>query len=434
MNILVIGSGGREHALIWKLRQSPSVNSLFCAPGNAGIEQLATIVSLKPNDTKGLIKFSKEKKVDLTVVGPEQPLVEGIVEAFESQGLRIFGPGKLAAQLEGSKVFSKDFMTRHHIPTAKYKSFAAAASEEAKKYVDTLHPPLVIKADGLAAGKGVLICKNLQEARIAIDEITLNRAFGSAGNQIVIEEFLAGEESSIFILADGEHYVVLASAQDHKRILDGDLGKNTGGMGAYAPSPIVTDHLLQEILRDIVQPTLNGMKQEGMPYRGCLYVGLMITADGPKVLEYNCRFGDPEAQVVVPLIDGDLAEIFLSVAERRLNPSAVKLHAATAVCVVMASHGYPDDYQTGKEIFGLEHVKMEDGVVAFHSGTRNIDDKIVTSGGRVLGITAIGFKDELEQTIRTAYRAVEKITFDGAYYRSDIGKKALKHLQSTRQQ
>jgi phosphoribosylamine---glycine ligase len=411
MNILVIGSGGREHTLVWKLRQSPNVKTVFCAPGNVGIEPLATVVPLKSTDVKGLMKFVKEEKIDLTVVGPEQPLVDGIVDSFEERGFKIFGPSSLAAQLEGSKVFSKDFMVRHNIPTAKYRSFEATALNEAKKYIDTLDPPMVVKADGLASGKGVLICKNRQD-------------------RIVIEEFLMGEEASVFVLTDGDQFAILASAQDHKRILDNDLGKNTGGMGAYAPAPVVTGELLQRVVRETIHPTLKGMRQEGSPYRGCLYVGVMITADGPKVLEYNCRFGDPETQVVVPLIDGDLADIFLSIAEHRLDPSKVKLHSATAVCVVMASHGYPDEYQTGKQIFGLENIKSEDGVVVFHAGTRKEGDKIVTSGGRVLGVTAIGFNDELEQTIRNAYHAVEKITFDGAYYRSDIGKKALKYLQT----
>ena len=428
MNILVIGSGGREHALVWKLRQSPQVKTVFCAPGNAGIEHLAKCITLKPTDIKGLLKFAKEEKIDLTVLGSEQPLVEGIVDVFEERGLKIFGPSKVAAQLEGSKVFSKNFMLRHHIPTAKYRSFAATAIDEAKKYINVIEPPMVVKADGLAAGKGVLICKSRQEAALALDDIIVNKAFGSAGNQIVVEEFLNGEEASLFILTDGEQFAVLASAQDHKCILDGDLGKNTGGMGAYAPAPIVTNELLQCVIPEVVQPTLNGMKQEGMPYRGCLYIGLMITPDGPKVLEYNCRFGDPETQVVVPLIDGDLAEIFLAIAERRFDPSKLKLHSATAVCVVMASHGYPDEYQIGKQIFGLEKIKAEDGVVVFHAGTKTEGSAIVTSGGRVLGVTAIGFNNELEQTIRNAYRSVEMITFDGAYYRSDIGKKALKHL------
>jgi phosphoribosylamine---glycine ligase len=428
MNILVIGSGGREHALVWKLRQSPQVRTIFCAPGNAGIEQLATLVQVQPSDVKGLLKFAKEKEIDLTVVGSEQPLVEGLVDSFEEYGFKVFGPSKSAAQLEGSKVFSKEFMTRHRIPTAQYRSFAATAYDEAKNYINTLNTPIVVKADGLAAGKGVLICKDRQEALIALDDIVLHRAFGGAGDQIVIEEFLVGEEASIFILTDGERFVILSSAQDHKRILDGDLGKNTGGMGAYSPAPIVTEEILQRVIREVVHPTLDGMKHEGSPYCGCLYIGLMMTGDGPKVLEYNCRFGDPETQVVVPLIDGDLAEIFLSIAERRLDPSKVKMHQAMAVCVVMASQGYPDEYQSGKKILGLENIKMEDGVVVFHAGTRKDDGNIVTSGGRVLGVTAIGFNNELDQTIQNAYRAVEKITFDGAYYRSDIGKKALKYV------
>jgi phosphoribosylamine---glycine ligase len=433
MNILVIGSGGREHALVWKLRQSPQVKTIFCAPGNAGIEQLATLVQLQPTDVKGLLKFAKEKKINLTVVGSEPPLVEGLVNTFEENGFKVFGPSKSAAQLEGSKVFSKDFMTRHRIPTARYRNFAATEYEAAKNYINALDPPMVVKADGLAAGKGVLICKDRQEALVALDDIILHRAFGDAGDQIVVEEFLVGEEASIFILTDGERFATLSSAQDHKRILDGDLGKNTGGMGAYAPAPVVTEEILHRVILEVVRPTLDGMKYEGSPYRGCLYIGLMMTANGPKVLEYNCRFGDPETQVVAPLIDGDLAEIFLSIAERRLDPSTVKLHQATAVCVVMASQGYPDEYRSGKTILGLENIKMEDGVVVFHAGTRKDGGKIVTSGGRVLGVTAIGFNNELDQTIQNAYHAVEKIAFDGAYYRSDIGKKALKYLHTTKQ-
>jgi len=430
VNILVIGSGGREHALVWKLRQSVQVKKVFCAPGNAGIENLATCVPLNSTDIRGLLKFAKEKKIDLTVVGSEQPLVEGIVDAFEEHGFHIFGPSKAAAQLEGSKVFSKDFMSRHHIPTANYRSFTTPEIDEAKKYINAMEPPMVIKVDGLAAGKGVLIYKSRQEAALALEDMMLHKTFGSAGNQIVIEEFLDGEEASLFVLTDGEQFAILASAQDHKRILDGDLGKNTGGMGAYAPAPVVTNEILQYVTQQIVVPTLSGMKQDGVPYRGCLYVGLMMTREGPKVLEYNCRFGDPETQVVVPLIDGDLAEIFLAIAQRRLDSSKVKLHSATAVCVVMASHGYPDEYKIGKQIFGLEHIKAEDGVVVFHAGTKKEGSAIVSSGGRVLGVTAIGFNNELEQTIQNTYHAVEKITFDGAYYRSDIGKKALKHLQS----
>lgn len=426
MKVLVIGSGGREHALVWKLRQSSRVNALFCAPGNAGIGQLCTLVPIKPADIKGLLRFVREKEIDLTIVGPEQPLVEGIVDAFESQGRKIFGPTRFAAQLEGSKVFSKNFMMRNGIPTASYRCFSAHEDREAKKFIDTLDGPIVVKADGLAAGKGVLICESRQKAYEALEAIVHKKEFGSAGDQVVVEEFLSGEEASLFVLTDGDRFAVIAPAQDHKRILDGDLGKNTGGMGAYAPAPIVTDALIRQVIEVVVHRTLEGMKREGGPYRGCLYVGLMMTADGPKVLEYNCRFGDPETQVVIPLIDGDLAEIFLSIAERRLDPAAVKVHPASAVCVVVASLGYPDEYETGKEILGLDHIKAEDGIVVFHAGTRMENGKIVTAGGRVLGVTAIGFNDELEQTIQSAYRAVENITFDGAYYRSDIGKKALK--------
>lgn len=434
MNVLVIGSGGREHALVWKLRQSLTVEKIFCAPGNAGIEQLATLVPLKATDVRGLLKFAKDNKIDLTVVGSEQPLVEGIVDTFEEHGLKIFGPSKAAAQLEGSKAFSKDFMARNRIPTAGYRNFSSAQYEEAKAYIRTLKSPIVVKADGLAAGKGVIICSSQAEALIALEEIAVHRAFGEAGERIVVEEFLEGEEASIFVLTDGDRFALLASAQDHKRILDGDLGKNTGGMGAYAPAPIVNETLLHQVVREIIQPTLDGMIALGTPYRGCLYVGLMMTSDGPKVLEYNCRFGDPETQVVVPLIDGDLAEIFLSIAQHRLDTTKVKIHLATAVCVVMASHGYPDEYQTGKQIYGTDAFKAEDGIVVFHAGTKKDHNDVVTSGGRVLAVTAIGMQHDLEQTIQNAYNAVQKITFDGAYYRSDIGQKGLKALRREHEQ
>jgi phosphoribosylamine--glycine ligase len=428
MNILVIGSGGREHAIIWKLRQSPKVNALYCAPGNAGIAQMARLVSLKPTDKEGLMRFAKENKIDLTVVGPEQPLVEGIVDEFENAGLKIFGPAKAAAMLEGSKAFAKDFMERKGIPTARFRSFSSSQLKEAEAYVGQIPAPLVVKADGLAAGKGVLICESHDAAVIAIREMMLNKAFGSAGEKIVIEEYLEGEEASVFALSDGDHFATLASAQDHKRILDGDKGKNTGGMGAYANAPVVTKELLTQIEDQVITPTLRGMMEDGTPYRGCLYCGLMITKSGPKVIEYNCRFGDPETQVVVPLIEGDLADILLSVAEHRLDPASVGQHAASSVCIVMASRGYPDDYQTGKPIHGLDAVKQEDGIVVFHAGTRSDGDQVLTSGGRVLGVTAIGYEDDLKGTIDAAYKAVGAITFDGAYYRSDIGQKGLRRL------
>ena len=426
MNILVIGSGGREHTLVWKLRQSPQVRSLYCAPGNAGIALHAELVSLKPTDIQGLMRFVKQNKVDLTVVGPEQPLVDGIVDEFERDGLKIFGPSKASAMLEGSKAYAKDFMAKHGIPTAAYRNFGVGELPQAEVFAGTLSTPIVVKADGLAAGKGVIICDTHQAAVLALRDMMVNKAFGSAGEKVVVEEYLVGEEASVFALSDGERYVTLASAQDHKRILDNDQGKNTGGMGAYAPAPIVTAEVLQRVREEVIEPVLEGMKSGGTPYRGCLYCGLMILNGHPKVVEFNCRFGDPETQVIVPLIEGDLAEILMSVAEGRLDPQAVKQHPASAVCVVMASRGYPDDYQTGKPIHGLNTIKPDEGLVVFHSGTRSDGENIVTSGGRVLGVTAIGYEHELKSTIAAAYRGVAAITFDGAYYRSDIGLKALR--------
>ncbi len=427
MNVLVIGSGGREHALVWKLRQSPQVERLFCAPGNAGIARQATLVPIKAADIGGLAAFAEREKIDLTVVGPEQPLVTGIVDEFRRRGLAIFGPTQYAAQLEGSKVFAKDFLTRYSVPTARFGAFTAEQEAEAVRFAESLVPPVVVKADGLAAGKGVLICGSRGEAIEGIRSM-LRGGFGDAGRRVVVEEFLTGEEASIFVLTDGERFATLAPAQDHKRILDGDLGKNTGGMGAYAPAPVVTSALLTRVTREIIRPTLDGMRQDGYPYTGCLYVGLMITESGPKVLEFNCRFGDPEAQVVIPLIDADLAAVLMAVAQGRLDPATVRQHPASAVCVVMASQGYPDDYPTGREILGLDRPAVDDGVVVFHAGTKEEGGRVVTAGGRVLGVTAVGYGHDLEGTIRTAYGAVRQITFDGAYFRSDIGARALHHL------
>ena len=337
MRILVIGSGGREHAIVWKLRQSPQVDQIYCAPGNAGTAELATPAAIPQTDLTGLADFAAREKIDLTIVGPEQPLVLGIVDLFAERQLRIFGPTRAAARLEGSKVFSKDFMARHRIPTAHYKVFRASDLTLAEEFIKSLKPPIVVKVDGLAAGKGVIIAPNREEALLAVRDIMVSRTFGDAGTRVVVEEYLTGEEASVFVLTDGERFVTLAAAQDHKRILDGDLGKNTGGMGAYAPAPVVTEADRTRIIREVVVPTLEGMAGEGIPYRGCLYVGLMMTDGGPRVLEYNCRFGDPEAQVVIPLIDGDLAQITLDIANGRLNPQSVRQHPASAVCVVMAS-------------------------------------------------------------------------------------------------
>ncbi|MFH0989071.1 MAG: phosphoribosylamine--glycine ligase [bacterium] len=428
MNVFVLGSGGREHVIAWKLRQSPLVQRLFVAPGNAGIGQIAQLVPLTLNDHAGILRFVQENAIDLTIVGPEQPLVQGIVDLFESHHLKIFGPSKAAAALEGSKVFAKEFMAMFHIPTARFAIFTNNQRSDAEAYIRSHQVPCVVKADGLAAGKGVLICSTQDEACVAIEDLMVRKIFGTAGERVVIEEYMAGEEASVFAITDGVRFTTLAAAQDHKRIFDNDMGKNTGGMGAYAPAPIVTPELMKRIEEEVIAPTLKGMQELGTPYKGCLYCGLMITDGSPKVVEYNCRFGDPEAQVVIPLIDADFAQLLLSAAEGRLNGQPVPLHDASAVCVVMASRGYPDDYETGKEIIGLESAKPEEGVAIFHSGTRSAGERVETSGGRVLGVTAIGYAADLPQTIETAYRVVGKVTFDGAYYRSDIGKKALKHL------
>ncbi|HLF15201.1 MAG TPA: phosphoribosylamine--glycine ligase [Bacteroidota bacterium] len=424
MNVLVIGSGGREHALVWKLRQSPVVTKLFCAPGNAGIAAQAAIVPIGAGDIGGLLKFAIDEKIDLVVVGPEQPLTEGIVDRFEAEGLKIFGPAKAAARIEGSKIFAKNFMQKYSIPTADFRTFSAAEKFDAGRYLSEVPTPIVIKADGLAAGKGVTVCESRDRAIEVLDALMERKTFGDSGSSVVIEECLAGEEASVLVLTDGGNYVTLPPAQDHKRILDNDMGKNTGGMGAYAPAPAVTPEILETVGRTIVRPTLDGMRREGHPFRGCLYVGLMITQTGPKVIEYNCRFGDPETQAILPLVQNDLAILFREIASGALE-SPLAIADRTAVCVVIASRGYPDDYETGKPIMGLERVTKEHDVVVFHAGTKSAKDGIVTSGGRVLGVTASSEGADLEGAIDKAYRAVGEITFDGAYYRSDIGKKGL---------
>lgn len=426
MRVLVIGSGGREHALVWKLKQSPNVKHIFCAPGNAGIADLAELTPIKADDVEGLLQLAKKKRIDLTVVGPEIPLVKGIVDFFEKHGMRIFGPNKHAAQLEGSKVFAKQFMRKHHVPTAAYATFTRSQYSDAKRYLTEQSAPIVLKADGLASGKGALVCQSTGEALNALRDIFENDIFGEAGRQLVVEEFMRGEEASVFVLTDGANYRLLQPAQDHKQILDGDRGKNTGGMGAYAPAPLVDDAMLKRVEKEIVVRTLEGMRAEGRPYKGCLYVGLTITPEGPKVVEFNCRLGDPEAQVVLPLIDGDLFDILSACAAGTLHGINIRFHKACAVCVVMASRGYPDAYETGKLLGGLDAVRSEDGIVVFHGGTKQEGGKLVTAGGRVLGVTAVGRANDLEGAINAAYSAVKKITFDGAYYRSDIGAKGLR--------
>jgi len=427
MNVLVIGSGGREHALVWKLRQSPKVREIYCAPGNAGIGGIAELVKINVDDIDGLFQFAKKKKIDLTVVGPETPLVKGIVDLFEKNGMRIFGPSKYASQLEGSKVFAKNFMKKHNIPTASYTTFARSEYADAQKYIMKHAAPLVLKADGLAAGKGAVVCQSTGDALNTLQDFFEKRTFGESGNNVVVEEFMSGEEASVFVVTDGTEYRLLQPAQDHKQILDGDKGKNTGGMGAYAPAPVVTGAVLRQVEKEIIRPTLDGMRADGKPYKGCLYVGLMMTPAGPKVVEFNCRLGDPEAQVVLPLLETDLFDLLLACSNGTLRSVELRHHAASAVCVVMASRGYPDSHETGKPIAGLENISPETGVVVFHAGTKIEKGKVVSSGGRVLGVTAIGYGHDLEGTISSAYSAVKTISFDGAYYRSDIGQKGLKH-------
>lgn len=422
MNVLVIGSGGREHAIVWRLKQSPKVKKIYCAPGNGGIGDIAETIPLKADDLQGLVQFAETHHIDLTVVGSESPLVNGIVDLFEAHGLTIFGPSKAAAQIEGSKIFLKDFLKRHSIPTAQYASFHQSEHDKAVDYVRSTQPPYVIKTDGLAAGKGVAICQSVVEAEKTLDEYFKKNVFGDAGASIVIEEFMSGEEASLFALCDGERYVLLSSAQDHKRIGEGDTGKNTGGMGAYAPAPVVTAAVLERVEKEILEPTLKGMLKDGHPYKGCLYIGLMINDGTPKVVEYNCRLGDPETQVVMPLIESDPFDLFYACAQGTLNKYTLKVKNETAVCVVIASNGYPDEYKTGKEISGLE--KTEADAIVFHAGTKKVETKFLTSGGRVLGVTATG--ESLKMTMDKTYAAVKKISFDGAYFRSDIGKKGLK--------
>lgn len=422
MKILIIGSGGREHALVWKISQSKKAEKIFCAPGNPGIAEIAECLNIKADDINSLKEFALKNNIDLTVVGPEQPLALGIVDEFEDAGIKIFGPSKMAAEIEGSKAFSKELMQKHNIPTAAYRVFENA--EEAKEYAEKHHPPVVVKADGLAAGKGVFICPTMDEAFLAVDIIMKEKAFGDAGAKVVIEEFLAGEEASFLAFTDGETVLPLASAQDHKQVFDNDEGPNTGGMGAYSPAPIITPSMQKRIMSEIMLPTVHAMKAEGRQFKGVLYAGLMLTKKGPKVLEFNARFGDPETQPLLMRLKTDIVDVFLAVIENRLKGVKLEWDKRTAVCVVMASEGYPGDYEKGKIITGLEDIKGMKDVYVFHAGTSLKDGKLATNGGRVLGVTALGAG--IKRAIKNAYSAVEKINWDGAHYRTDIGAKAVK--------
>ncbi|MGH7273977.1 MAG: phosphoribosylamine--glycine ligase [Nitrospiria bacterium] len=423
MKVLVIGGGGREHALVWKLSQSPKVKEIYCAPGNAGIAHLAECVEIRPDDLTALLSFAKSHKIDLTVVGPELPLVLGAVDEFQRAGLRIFGPTKAAAMIESSKIYAKQFMKTYHIPTAKAQSFDSI--EKALVYARQQEFPLVIKADGLAAGKGVMIAHTLAQAEESIGQMMHSRVFGSAGEKIVIEAFLTGEEATILAFTDGRGVSLLPASQDHKRLRDGDQGPNTGGMGAYAPAPVVTPEIQGQVLRHIVKPTLQGLAEEGCPYKGVLYFGLMICKEGPRVLEFNCRFGDPEAQVVLPLLDGDLVDILEAVIDERLDQVSVRLKPLATICVVLASGGYPGESPQGFPVKGLKLAQKLKDILLFHAGTALRNDRVVTHGGRVLGVTALGA--DLRSARDRVYKAIGKIYFEGMQYRKDIAARALVH-------
>ncbi|MCD8150389.1 MAG: phosphoribosylamine--glycine ligase [Clostridiales bacterium] len=419
MKVLIVGSGGREHAIAMSVAKSSKVDKIYCAPGNAGIGQIAECVPIGAMEFDKLVAFAKETAIDLTIIGMDDPLVGGVVDAFEAEGLRVFGPNKAAAILEGSKAFSKDLMKKYNIPTAAYENFDNP--EAALAYLETAKMPIVLKADGLALGKGVLICNTLEEAKAGVQEIMMDKKFGSAGNQMVVEEFMTGREVSVLSYVDGKTIKIMSSAQDHKRAKDGDQGLNTGGMGTFSPSPFYTKEVDDFCQKYIFQPTVDAMAAEGRPFKGIIFFGLMITEDGPKVLEYNARFGDPEAQVVLPRMKNDIIEVMEACIDGTLDQIDLQFEDNAAVCVVLASDGYPVSYQKGFEIKGLENFEDKDGYYCFHAGSKlNDEGKIVTNGGRVLGITAKGA--DLKEARANAYKATEWIDFENKYMRHDIGK------------
>lgn len=421
MKVLVVGSGGREHALVWKISKSNAVSRIYCAPGNGGIGAIAGCVDIAADDIEGLLSFAKKERIDFTVVGPEAPLVSGIVDVFENEGLNVFGPVSQGAMLEGSKVFSKNFMKKHGIPTAGFEIFSNP--DEARDYIRGKKSPLVVKADGLAAGKGVFVCSCAAEAEEAVDIIMNKGVFGAAGRKIVVEECLEGEEASILAFCDGNTIVPMDSSQDHKRVFDGDKGPNTGGMGAYSPAPVVTGDMMKTIEEKILQRTVRGLRKEGIRYKGVIYAGIMVTDKGPMVLEYNVRFGDPETQPLLVRMKTDLLEVVKAISEGELDKIKLEWDERAAVCVVMASGGYPGRYNKGFEIKGLERAGNIKDVFVFHAGTKEKGGSIMTSGGRVLGVTALG--DNIGKAVETVYGAVGMIKFDGAFFRKDIGHKAL---------
>ena len=422
-NVLLLGSGGREHALAWSISQSAQLNKLFIAPGNPGTASIGDNVQLSASDFDQVWEFIEANDINLTVVGPEQPLVDGIVNFLETKDHPVFGPKLQAAMLEGSKEFAKEFMERHNIPTAAYKVFDQDDFDEAAAYIKKQNKyPVVLKADGLAGGKGVFIPESEAEAMEVLEELKTSNSLKEAASRLVIEEFMVGEEASVFAISDGDSYRIIGNAQDHKRIGEGDTGLNTGGMGAYSPAPIVTDDILDRVEKEIIEPTISGMKAEDNPYAGILYCGLMITEDGPKVVEYNCRFGDPECQVILPRLKGDMLRVIVACTQASLEEVLIEFDEEVKCCVVLASGGYPESYEKGKVITGLDDVK---GAMIFHAGTRAEEEQILTNGGRVLNV--VGSGKDLQTAIDNTYAEVKKITFDKAYYRSDIGAKGLKH-------
>lgn len=428
MRILVIGNGGREHALCWKLSKSPKCEKVYCAPGSSGISRVAELVHISASDISTLLEFATKNKIDLTVVGPEGPLALGLVDAFSAAGLKVFGPTKECARIEGSKVFAKELMSRLGVPTAEFKVFTDYDS--ALAHVRAKGLPLVIKADGLCAGKGVIICRAFEEAKDALKSIMIDRMFGNAGDKVIIEECLSGEEASIIVISDGKNIVPLASSQDHKRIFDNDRGPNTGGMGAYSPAPIVTDALYREIIDRVIRPVIDGLAKGGFPYRGALYAGVMVTNEGPMVLEFNARFGDPETQAILPRLNSDLADVMEKSCEGKLDGVTLDWDQRPCVSVVVASGGYPGEFRRGMEISGISEAEAMRDVVVFHAGTiagRRATDKpgtFITNGGRVLDVTALGMT--MSDAIQNCYNAVKLIRFDRMHYRKDIGRRALK--------
>ncbi len=417
MKVLIVGGGGREHAIAWKLSMSSKVDKIYCAPGNAGIEKIAQCVNINANDIKGLIDFAKEEKIDMTVVGMDDPLVAGIVDEFEKENLRIFGPRKNAAIIEGSKAFSKELMKKYNIPTAKYSTFDNY--DDAYTYVKKGDFPVVVKVDGLALGKGVLICNTLEEAEAALKQIMIDKKFGESGNKVVIEEFLTGPEVSVLSFCDGKTIVPMVSAQDHKRAFDNDKGLNTGGMGAFSPSRFYTKEVACECMEKIFKPTVSALANEGREFKGIIFFGLMITKDGPKVIEYNARFGDPETQAVLPILETDIFDIFNACIDQKLETLDIKWSDNASCCVIMASGGYPESYKKGYEITGLEVCENKEDLFVFHAGTKIENGKIVTNGGRVIGVTALG--ENLEKAVKKAYDTIDTINFKDRHFRKDIG-------------